>query len=777
MMFERRLKIFLGLLLLVTVVLLLRALQVQVLQRDHWREQATESMKREELIETTRGKLLDHKGREIALDQACIDAAVDYRAITFPPDERWMREQAVRRLRQRRGEEYRAADTAGRRKLVDHEVALVQTEIQIMWETLAKLGGQPVEEIDETRRAIVRRVEMRRRSVWYRKFEVAKAAHENREPSPWWKQWLIDETQKAPQLDDFQIDVAEQTEPHVILRNIKPSVHNLLWKNLEKYPGLVLRPSRTRVYPFGEAACHVLGRLAKVSREDLKNDPHVGDSLRQYYPNDLIGRTGLEALCEPLLRGVRGREERWINDKAVRRQDPIDGQNVRTSIDIELQTEIIELFRQARVINPDNSYDTVAMHGGAVVLHVPSSQVLAIASYPGFDPNRLVDEYPRLVTDEFGKPLMNRATQFALEPGSTVKPIVGLGAITDRIVGAVEGIECTGYLTLGGKKFNVGRCWTASKFAAQYPGAVAHHQMPWSDPHRGHDGNADGFLSFSDALQRSCNVYFETLADRLGAEGLSRWFDRFGLGRPSGLGLPEASGRLPNEFRGPAFLRRSTTWFSGIGQGEVSATPIQMANVAATIARNGIWMRPKLVMDELPRSGDWGKVPDRVDLKLSPAALAAARQGMVAVVNTDAGTGKEAYRPDMVVAGKTGTAQAAKFTVLERGPDGKPLLDEKGLPVRRVLEPSTHAHPNPEAPWYRGFGEDGKDLNHAWFIGFAPANNPQVAVAVMVEYGGSGGKTAASVARDVLEACMVHGYLARDRKPEPKTTISQARAE
>src|SRR5207302_6850487 len=188
-----------------------------------------------------------------------------------------------------------------------------------------------------------------------------------------------------------------------------------------------------------------------------------------------------------------------------------------------------------------------------------------------------------------------------------------------------------------------------------HPALVAHHQIPPEDPHKGVGENPDGFLNFTDALQRSCNVYFETVADRLGLEGLSYWMNHFGLGRPTGIGIAESCGMLPNEYSGDQ--RDFTTWTAGIGQGHVGVTPIQMANIVATIARRGIWMRPRLLRGDLKTSpyhpakggAEWDHIPDQVDLKLSPEALEAAWQGMIKVVNTKAGTGGEARRSDMSV--------------------------------------------------------------------------------------------------------------------------------
>src|SRR5207249_4120909 len=198
-------------------------------------------------------------------------------------------------------------------------------------------------------------------------------------------------------------------------------------------------------------------------------------------------------------------------------------------------------------------------------------------SNPGYDLNRCDEIDSELVRNELQSAMLNRATQAQLEPGSTIKPVVGLGAISQGVLGINDGIECTGYLIIGKQRYSRGRCWTASKYGKSNPAVVAHHQIPSQDPHKGHDGNADGSLTFSDALQRSCNVFFETTADRLQIQGLSYWMKRFGLGRPTGIGIAESCGRLPDEYLGSR--RDFTTWTAGIGQGCVGVTPLQMANI------------------------------------------------------------------------------------------------------------------------------------------------------------------------------------------------------
>ena len=177
-----------------------------------------------------------------------------------------------------------------------------------------------------------------------------------------------------------------------------------------------------------------------------------------------------------------------------------------------------------------------------------------------------------------------------LQPGSTVKPMVGLTAITAGLASAAETVECTGYLVIDGK-YTARQVLGGEQVLREAPRPGRPPPRPWDAPH------PTGYLDFGDALERSCNVYFETMANRLGLERLCVGFDRFGLGRPTGIGIAEARGRLPRDFDGPHTERQDKTWFSGIGQDPVAATPIQMANVAATIARGGVWMRPRLLPD------------------------------------------------------------------------------------------------------------------------------------------------------------------------------------
>ncbi|HTL31083.1 MAG TPA: penicillin-binding transpeptidase domain-containing protein [Tepidisphaeraceae bacterium] len=774
-MFERRLKIFLSVLFVVTFVLIARAMQLQVIQRHEYRREAELAMTNEELTETIRGQIKDYRGRPIAMDMPCINACVDYRAITQEPDPLWVHKMAVSRAVRR--DDYTLAGVDRRREIIADEEKLATTRIAVMWAKLARLAEKspgslddsedaridPGAQIDQIRQRIIRSVESRRRYLWYARYNDAVKDFQNQPKPSWYRRFLNDTQTQIPELDDFDVDMKEKVSAHVILQDISPEVQNELGKNLEDYPGLSLQPGLRRVYPYKAAACHVIGHLSNVNREDVENSAE-DDELRRYRANDKIGRTGLEALFEPLLRGTRGQVRRISGEeKPVAVTEAQPGKDVVTTIDIDLQETVQDLFRHVKV-DPDDETVTVPLHGSAVVIDVASGEVRCMASYPDYDANGYFDNYAILSQDKLNQPLMNRATQYPLTPGSTMKPIVGIGAITQGVLGAHETIECTGYLVLGKRKFTRSyRCWTMQRYGAA--GLGSHHMIPYAHPQPGEEGTQPGFLTFSDALERSCNVFFETTADRLKIEGLSYWMKRFGLGEPTGIGIAESGGMVPSDFHGSQ--RDGAAWLAGIGQGPVATTTIQMANVAATIARNGVWVRPTLVAGgvKVPRKPTtqptpWLDRPDREDLHLSREAIAAAHDGMFRVVNHLAGTGTQAKRADVKVAGKTGTAQAPPFLIARIDPvTGQVMKDERGRVVKEPLAISTKEHPNPLAPWYRGTGKSGVDLSHAWFIGYAPADNPKLAIAVMVEYGGSGGATAGVLANDILGACIEHGYL------------------
>jgi cell division protein FtsI/penicillin-binding protein 2 len=510
-MFERRLKIVLGVLFVSAFVLVARAMHVQVVQRDRWTKLASDSMVIPRLIETTRGKILDRKGRVLAMDDGCIDACVDYRAIKWEPDEEWIKKLALKRILDTRSEQYKAASASQKKQMRETEAAQVKERIKLMWTDLAKLSGKSEAEIQQVRSDIEQRVSMRKRSIWFQRYKRTMNEQDGKEKPAWYRSFLLGEGSDVPEIDVFEQTIAEEAASHVILGAIDTALYNELAKNLDRFPGLELRGSNHRVYQANEIGCHVIGNLGRVMKSDLetaRDETGIEEpDRRQYQYNDLIGRTGLESLLEPTLRGTRGKELiNPITRQVVKSWPAIPGQDVKCSIDIDLQADIQRLFTHTLVRDTrmeGRKPDVItSMHGAAVVLDVKTNEVLAMVSNPTFNLSELDAKYNEYATNIIDKPLLNRATQAQLEPGSTVKPIVGTGAITNGVLGIHEGIECTGYLMLNGKRQSFGRCWTVAVGAA-FGLNPAHHSFDPA-PHHGIYGNAYGSLVFS-VVRATCS--------------------------------------------------------------------------------------------------------------------------------------------------------------------------------------------------------------------------------------------------------------------------------
>ena len=788
-MFEHRLKIFLTIIFVLAGVIVLRAAQLQILERGVWQSRAELAMQRGMLVDTPRGRIYDRKGELIAFDDPCVDAAVDYGAIALDPD--WIKAQARKRL-PARNEPLTAGMT--REQLLANEIERVKADIEQMWVLLARVSGKGPETIEEARQEILRRVLLLRRNAWYKRY----AKTSDRKKSSPWMRWLVDARTDDPQqqhdaaLDASAVSVGEQGQSHVILAELDNDMQVELTKNLPRCPGLELRESTHRRYdPLAAVAVsHLLGHVSPVNPKDVSTPANAEvDALRRYLPRDLIGHDGLEGLAEPVLRGTKGQLIRFAGNKTpVKTVEAIPGKDVITSLDIKLQAQILESFQTLRTHDKNDQNREVflhELHGAAVVLDVKTNEVLAMASYPTFDANRFETDYKMLVSDKINDKLLNRAT-LAHEPGSTVKTIIGSVAVSEDIVHYNEGIPCTGYMIYEdhrtGKMIRIAgtnRCWVASMYATKLP-SVSGHPIPTDAPHKGQYGNPDGYLVLADAIERSCNIYFQTVADKMHLTGVVGALSRFGLGQKTGIGIPESTGRLPKPHPlAPGAKYESETdrrigWLAGIGQGQVAATPLQMANVAATLARGGIWMRPKLLTGEGAVAVYPHFAADTRDMKLSPLALREVKTGMMNVVRSRAGSGDELFRKDLPITGKTGSAQAGKFSIEARDANDQPIrepdengVEGKGRPLRRWFEPGTKDHAS-ELPWYyEGVGIDGQHLAHAWFIGYAPADNPKIAFCVFVEYGGSGGAVAGALARDVVEACVQRGYVqTQTRKDE-----------
>ena len=375
-------------------------------------------------------------------------------------------------------------------------------------------------------------------------------------------------------------------------------------------PGIAVEPVITRHYPYGSVAAHILGYLSQPSEDAFP-------VLKQYgiRPHDLVGRAGVERELDAYLRGTPGGSLIEVDHRArqvrvLGHREPVPGQSVVLTIDIELSALIAQAFGE--------------QPGAAVVLEPKTGEVLAMVSVPSFDPEAFATQNMEAIQDymddEERTPMRDRATTGQYAPGSTAKLITGLTALEQGIINPQTTVVCPGYLEIGNRKFH---CWNR-------------------------DGH--GPMKLSDALRQSCNVYFMEIGRRVGLERLRAGFSAVGFGRRTGWALGEQPGRLPT---GRRFSEGEVAIFA-IGQGEFLVSPLQSALMVSAVANQGWLVEPWLVQSigEQQLSKTSG-----VSLGWNKANITAIREGMLAVVNSPDGTGMRAHSDRVVIAGKTGTAQ------------------------------------------------------------------------------------------------------------------------
>lgn len=426
------------------------------------------------------------------------------------------------------------------------------------------------------------------------------------------------------------------------------------------------------------------------------------DRDRRYRAGDLVGKFGVEHQWEAELRGVPGGQQ--IEVDAL-------GRELRVLSEVEAvpgNTLVLSIDADLQ----DAAEDALAEHTGSVVALDPrTGEVLALVSHPSFDPNLFVRGIPaadwRALVEHARHPLSNRAIQGQYPPGSTFKIIMAAAALEEGIINPFTHLSCRGSMWFGNRRF---RCWKKG----------------------GH-----GSVNVHQALVQSCDVFFYQVGQRLGIDTIAQYARAFGLGVPTGIALEnEKAGTVPD----PAWKRRrfGVPWYAGetvsvsIGQGYVTTTPLQMAEAIAAVA-TGRRFRPHLVRRIESPSGEPVREfpPEEVaTLPLRKTTLLQLHSALADVVNSPLGTGKNARLPNVTVAGKTGTSQ--------------------------VIQLGEKRPKSVELPWHQ--------RDHAWFVAFAPVDEPEIAVVTLVEHAeGGGGAVAAPITRSVIA-----GYYRLKEEREPQ---------
>lgn len=460
--------------------------------------------------------------------------------------------------------------------------------------------------------------------------------------------------------------------PEYILKKIKenlyrPFIPAVLASNMSEetlvsiaeakwqFPGIIdIQIVPIRDYVLKDIAAHLIGYVSQVGKGDLEDG---------YILGDIIGRTGIEEFYDKDLQGENGYKEMQVDykgsiDKVLGVVPPETGNSIYLNIDLDLQEELFNAMENKR--------------GAGVVINAQTGEVLALISIPSFDPNLLISPVKQSVLEDVfmnkEHPLINRAISGLYPPGSIFKIIVALAALEQNSVTNETLFYCDGVFSLGNTNF---RCWKKE----------------------GH-----GWMDLSNALKRSCNIYFYQTGLKCGPKSIVQMAERFGLGKRTGIDLPgEKTGALGDED-----LKRNK-WYAGdtvnlsIGHGKILVTPMQMAVMIAAIGNGGILYKPELFS---------GAESEGSVIEINEELVNLVKQGLFRVVNESSGTGHTAFIEGVDAAGKTGTVELK---------------------------------------------EDKKNSNICWFAGFAPYKDPEIAVVVVIEEGDSGGRTAAPVAKRVLK--------------------------
>ena len=490
------------------------------------------------------------------------------------------------------------------------------------------------------------------------------------------------------------------TKSITIATNVNDEVVAQINERNDEFPGISISTNTVRAYPLGSLAAHVIGYTRTISDEEYK------EKKDRYDIDDIIGKTGIEYLFEDYLKGTDGEKQVEMSvDGTITGEyvtkNAIAGSDVVLTIDANLQqvteTALANCVEKIKNGGFAQTYD--AKGGAAVVMDVNTGDVLSMASYPTYEPEWFVgtletDKW-NYMNDSETHPLLNKAIQGTYEPGSTFKMITAIAGLETGGITPKEKINDTGIY----KKYGVDmKCWYYTSY------------------HRGH-----GYLNVTQALQHSCNYFFYETGDRIGIDAIVKYALHFGLGKKTGIELPsEQAGTLAQKQEGKTW-NPGDTLNAAIGQGDNSFTPLQIAKYISSIANGGTVVKPTIIKTILNSDGTevskeeiekytnekLGFQDEDDGITISQESINIAKEGMRMATSEAGGTAYSIFKNFVVeVAGKTGSAEA-------------------------------------------GQDANSKDIVNAWFVCFAPFDNPEVAVVVMIENGGHG-NYAAEVARDIL---------------------------
>lgn len=718
-------------------------------------------------IPTLRGAVRDRTGAVLARDEPGWEVTVHYRVLTG--DWAFAQARAAARATMNR-EQWDNLGPEGQDAAAVEYLPAYQQQLDELWNLLADLAGESIDEVEAHRDAIVNRYKLQQAQAVARKLERDRTEFDDADIT-----WA-----------DAYMELAEQRQYHAVVTDISDSavavIENLMTEAQQQRdaaekgspPGgravwLQVRPQRARHrrYPLETVsltldratfpgplrsdepvelsvpglAMHMIGRVRRIHAGDAPwgDRPfiHEDDAGRRvedlggYRDRDRIGAFGVERSMESTLRGSRGKIVRRL-DTGIETEHvaPRPGDDVVLTIDHRLQARVQALMSHdprvgLMLAQPWHHGELplgTPLHGAAVVMEIDTGEILAAVSVPGITLDQLENDSDAIYGDHTNVPAVFRPTAYPYPPGSTVKPLVLAAAISEGVLGPHETIDCSrGYLYEG--KPTIFRDWLLKDFNMTF-----------------------GILDGATALKVSSNTFFGALAQRLGYERVHTWFTRYGAGRTSGVGIEDRAGTLFSLNTGAAEAQREADQ-ACIGQGKLTMTPVQLIAAHASLGRGGVYLSPTLVR---------GAPQRRYDLQLSPAAVSTALRGMWKSAN-------EAHEGD-VVAGTTYLLREDAIGLRE------PVFNVTGVTVYGKSGSAQCA------PLKERFDDDGdgyadrtgkivRSGSHAWTVALVKpdgAERPTVAVAVVVEHGGSGGRTAGPIVNQIIHALQIEGYLPGD---------------
>ncbi len=723
-MYSKRVKVFVIFSIMLLAVCVARLAQMQLLSASSVQEKIAE-LKRQRgqstQLKTIRGRILDRNGRVLATDEPRFWVHVNYKLSSLL-DER------VRQI---------LLDGADGQ--IDSEKAIEKTKdlINGKLEDLARIINKCAALKAADPSQITAEIQQINNVVWdNRLFQAWRRNFPNSEVRD--KYPRIDAVPPSVAIADFEAKEPDPAKRHELASKVDIVEMHKDWPLVElktdddifaaqlefiDTEGVRILPREHRFYPYGTAAAQTIGWVGPATREQDK-EPFEQDKLRSFLDGEVCGREdGVEYVCEGTLRGRRGEWVRDIDSQLISATDTEPGQDVTLTLDIELQRRIEDYLGE---IPRDPNWGAGM---SAVVIEVGTGDILALVSLPVYDLNRVRYDYSVLVADP-AMPLINRAVNCDRYPaGSVIKPVILIAGLESGAITADKAISCPPQAAPDGWPDCL--IFTRSRIG---------HDNQWLNTAR-------------NAIKGSCNIYFSRLANDIDPLVLQQWLFKFGYGRnildSSAFVVPRsatqnAAHSTQNErnfrqFSGtissanpkgaiaqvedlPALRPRERRMF-GIGQGNLRVTPLQVANAMAALAREGVYMPPRILDFRLPLSDfrpATGNRQSAIDLGVRIETLAVVYEGMSAVVNEPGGTAYKQFEPflatlaaeDVKVYGKTGSTE------------------------------------RPE---------------HAWFAGFAQDSSARkVAVAVIVEGGEHGSSDAAPLARDIIQFCIEAGYLGKE---------------